>query len=333
MEWHVLDALRAMGCDAELFCANGLASGVPGFFGRAANKLLNVALREPERRVEGRLLRQLDTYSPNLVLVLLGNQYSPKTVQGMRARTKAPIVCWCQDQLSTLGRQFVLGAGYDAVFTKDRYMQDIFSRMIRSTTFHYLAEACNPRVHRSVEVTAEDTVRYGCEIMIAGNIYYYRQEILQQLGEFDLKMWGERTGWLIDRLGNRHQGRPVYGDEKAKAARAARICLNTLHFAEINSLNCRTFEIAGCGGFQLVSDVPVLGEHFEPDVEVAAFATVDELIDKARHYLRNPEEAARVARNGQLRAHRDHTYEMRLEQIITIMLGKDALPAITGQAN
>jgi spore maturation protein CgeB len=163
--------------------------------------------------------------------------------------------------------------------------------------------------------------------MIAGNLYYYRQEILQQLGEFDLKIWGSPTDWLVDRLGSRHQGRPVYGDEKAKAARAAKICLNTLHYAEINSLNCRAFEIAGCGGFQLVSGVPVLAEHFEPGEELATFATIDELIEKARYYLSHPDEAARIARNGQLRAHRDHTYEKRLEQIITLMLGKDALPA------
>jgi spore maturation protein CgeB len=326
MEWHVLEALRAMGVDAALFCANGFASGVPGLVGRAANKLLSVALREPERLLERRLLRQIGDYAPHLVLVILGNQFSPKTIQRMRGRSTAPFACWCQDQLSTLGRQYVLGAGYDVVFTKDRYMQDIFSRMIRSTTFHYLPEACNPRVHRTVEVTEAEQVKYGCEIMIAGNIYYYRQEILQQLDAFDVKMWGSRTDWLIDRLGSKHQGRPVYGDEKAKAARAAKICLNTLHYAEINSLNCRAFEIAGCGGFQLASSVPVLAEHFEPGEELATFATIDELIEKAHHYLAHPDEAARIARNGQLRAHRDHTYEKRLEQIITLMLGKDALP-------
>jgi spore maturation protein CgeB len=140
-------------------------------------------------------------------------------------------------------------------------------------------------------------------------------------------MWGAPTDWLVDRLGNRHQRRPVYADEKAKAARAAKICLNTLHYAEIDSLNCRAFEIAGCGGFQLASSVPVLGEHFEPDQELVTFSNIDELIEKARHYLAHPEEALRIARNGQLRAHRDHTYEKRLEQIITLMLGKGALPA------
>ena len=37
------------------------------------------------------------------------------------------------------------------------------------------------------------------------------------------------------------------------------------------ALNCRAFEIAGCGGFQLVTHVPVVTEHFEPDSEVATF--------------------------------------------------------------
>jgi spore maturation protein CgeB len=326
MEWHVIDALRHMGIDARLFCANTTFTGVPGPLGRAAGKLLGLAVREPERIIEGRLLRTVADFSPQLVLVLLGNQYSPKTVQLVRAKCQAPIVCWCQDQLSTMGRQYVLGAHYDAVFTKDRYMQDIFSRMVRSTSFHYLPEACNPRVHRTVELAEDDKRKYGCDLMIAGNLYYYRQEILQQLTEFDLKMWGASTDWLVDRLGSRHQNRPVYGDEKARAVRAALICLNTLHYAEINSLNCRAFEIAGCGGFQLISSVPVLAEHFVPDLELVTFATVDELIEKARYYLRNPDKAGLIARTGQARAHRDHTYEKRLEQVITLVLGSNALP-------
>jgi spore maturation protein CgeB len=315
-----------MGCEAQLFCTSQFFPGVPGLVGRATDKFLGLALREPERLIERRLQRAIGDFSPQLIIVILGNRISPKTINLLRTLSKAPIACWCQDAITSLGRQYMLGGRYDVVFTKDRYMQDIFSRMIRSTTFHYLPEACNPRVHRTVEVTEAEQVKYGCEIMIAGNIYYYRQEILQQLDAFDVKMWGSRTDWLIDRLGSKHQGRPVYGDEKAKAARAAKICLNTLHYAEINSLNCRAFEIAGCGGFQLASSVPVLAEHFEPGEELATFSTIDELIEKAHHYLAHPDEAARIARNGQLRAHRDHTYEKRLEQIITLMLGKDALP-------
>ncbi len=68
----------------------------------------------------------------------------------------------------------------------------------------------------------------------------------------------------------------------------------------------------------MVTRVPTLAEHFEPEVEVATFANVDELIDKTIYYLRNPAAAAAIAERGQLRAHRDHTYEHRLKEILRI---------------
>ena len=50
---------------------------------------------------------------------MLGSNLSPKTVKKIKKTVKVPIVCWCQDQLSTLGRQYVIGADYDKVFLKD----------------------------------------------------------------------------------------------------------------------------------------------------------------------------------------------------------------------
>jgi spore maturation protein CgeB len=109
-------------------------------------------------------------------------------------------------------------------------------------------------------------------------------------------------------------------DEKARAARAARISLNTLHFAEIDALNSRAFELAGCGAFQIVTSRPVLREHFLPGAEVETFESIGELIEKIRHYLRHPDSAALIAARGQERAYAEHTYEHRLQEILRIAL-------------
>ena len=319
-EWHVTDSLRHLECEVQLFHVRGALSGAAGLAYKAMHKATQLLLREPERLIEPRLMRTIEAFKPDVVLALLGNLYSPKTIAAVRKRTAAPVICWCQDQLSTLGRQFLLGAGYDAVFVKDRYMQDLFSRMIRSTRFLYLPEACNPRMHRPVPLTASDRQSFGCDVMIAGTLYYYRQEILQQLSSFDIKVWGYRPTWLVDRIPGRFMGRDVHGDDKVRACLASKICLNTLHYAEINGLNCRAFELAGCGGFQLVNRVPVLLDHFTPDVEVATFESIDELRDKINFYLANPAAATAIAENGRRRAHRDHTYEHRLRDILQVAL-------------
>jgi spore maturation protein CgeB len=324
-EWHVTDSLRHLGCMVELFHSREIVSGPLNWAGKAITKLSNAFLREPERLSETRLLRKIKEFSPALVLVLLGNQISPKTIAQIRKAMKGPIVCWCQDQMTTLGRQFLIGSHYDAVFVKDRYMQDLFSRMIRSTEFHYLPEACNPRMHRPIELLEADRRIFGCDLMLAGTLYYYRQEILEVLADLDIKMWGYRPDWLVDRLPGRFMGRDVHGDDKVRAALAAKICLNTLHYAEVNGLNCRAFELAGCGGFQMITSTPSIQDHFEPDEEIVAFRSAGELVEKARHYLRHPEEAQTIAHRGRLRAHRDHTYEHRLNEIFRVALNQPSL--------
>jgi spore maturation protein CgeB len=323
-EWHILDSLRYLGCEAELVHHGRDIAGPFGFAERALHKARNILMREPELRTEANLLRAIDRFSPSVILVVLGSQLSPKTMRIVRKRTSARIVCWCQDQMTTLGRQFLLASEYDAVFVKDRYMHELFSAMIRSTKFYYLPEACNPRMHRPLELSERDRETYGCDVMIAGTLYYYRQEILRQLlrqsPTIRMKVWGSKPDWLLDRLPGCHMGRYVHGDDKVRAALGAKICLNTLHFGEVNGLNCRAFELAGCGGFQMVTRVLTLAEHFEPEVEVVTFDSVEDLIEKTAYYLRNPAEAAAIAERGRLRAHRDHTYERRMEDILSIAL-------------
>lgn len=323
-EWHIVDSLTSLGCSADLFHTSNHIAGALGTAEKAFHKVRGLLIREPERLIEARLCRKIDEFSPAIILVLLGSQLSPKTMAVIRKRTSARIVCWCQDHMTTLGRQFLVAGGYDAVFLKDRYMLDLFSRMIRTTKFYYLPEACNPRMHRPLELSETDREIYGCDVMIAGTLHYYRQEILlqllQQSAGINLKIWGSRPDWLLNRLPGRHMGRLVHGDEKVRAALSARICLNTLHYGEVNSLNCRAFEIAGCGGFQIMTRVPTLAEHFEPDSEVVTFDTVDEMIEKVAYYLRHPAAAAVIAERGRLRAHRDHTYEHRLNEMLRIVL-------------
>lgn len=321
MEWHVVDALVQMRHEVELVETDLLRSSRGRLTRSVVPKLVNLVVREPERLSEARVLRAVDHFSPTLILVILGNQLSPKSLVRLRTRTKAPIVCWSQDQMTTLGRQFLLGAGYDAVFLKDRYMLDLFSRMIKSTSFHYLPEACNPRVHRPLALTTDDYVRFGCDVGIAATLYYYRQEVLQQLKEFDLKIWGSVPDWLLNRVADRHVGREIFLDDKVRAALAARISLNTLHFAEIDGLNCRAFELAGCGAFQIVTSKPVLKEHFIPGVEIETFDSTEELVEKIRFYLNHRDLAEAIAKRGHLRAHAEHTYEHRLRHLLTIATG------------
>lgn len=320
MEKHIVEVLTAMGHEVRHLNMRNIVRINPKMDAVAEYVLRNF-LREPERLGERRLLKLLSEFQPDFVLVLLGSMLSPKTVQRMRKIFSGKIVCWCQDQLTTMGRQYLIGSEYDKVFVKDHYLVDLFRSHV-GMDVDYMPEACNPVYHKRVELRGEDIAHYASEICTFGNIYYYRQAILESLTKYDLQVWGHRPDWLVDRLGGKFKGRPVYEEEKCKAMAGAKIVLNTLHFGEINGLNCRAFEVAGCGGFQLASYSPVIQEHFVVGEQIEVFKDKAELLQKVDYYLNNQDKAKAIAMSGMKRAHAEHTYEHRLKKLIeTIGLG------------
>lgn len=317
MEKHVLLTLRAMGHQALHFNINDVLPVHPKI-NRYINAGLRIVSREPERLLETKLLKAVHEQQPDLILVLLGNTLSPKTIDLIRRVFKGKIVCWCQDQITTMGRQYLIGGRYDAIFSKDHYMVEFMREMVGHKAVFYLPEACNPEFHRLVMLSGDDVKLYQSEICTFGTLYYYRQAILEHLCGYDLKVWGNVPDWLIDRIGSKHLGVGVYEKEKCKAISGAKIVLNSLHFGEIQSINCRAFEVAGCAGFQLISFTTAVAEHFEIGKEVEVFRNLTELTDKIDYYLARPEKRLEIGMAGQRRAYAEHTYRQRLSKLIEI---------------
>jgi spore maturation protein CgeB len=316
MEKHIVEVLATMGHEVRHFNIRDVVQIHPKV-DRLTQFMLRNLVREPERLSEKKLLRALAEYQPDLVLVILGSILSPKTVSRMRKQFAGRIVCWCQDQLTTMGRQYLIGCEYDRLFVKDHYLVDMFSNYL-GVDVHYLPEACNPVYHHSVTLSDSDRDRYKADIFTYGNIYYYRQTILEALQGYDLKVYGNMPDWLVNRLGDSFTGRCVFEEEKCKAVAGATIVLNTLHPGEIRGLNCRAFEMAGCGGFQLSSYSDAIAEHFVVGEEIEVFRNRAELLEKVDHYLDNPERARAIARAGQARAYAEHTYEHRLNRLFEL---------------
>lgn len=315
MEFHIIETLKRMGHEVFEFDIQTIFN-VNSKIDKYTQFIARTLLREPERIHEKKLVDFTKSISPDLVLVLLGNLTSPKTIKILKNSISAPIVCWCQDALSNIGRQYMIGSPYDQVFVKDHYMVNLFNDMI-GKRFSYLPEACNPAMH-FYEATP-DSMRhmYDSDVSTTATLYYYRQAILKPINEnHKLRLWGNRPDWLEYELGSAHTGRYVVDREKRFAFSSAKIVLNTLHYAEIDGVNCRFFEIAGCGGFQLVSHKSEVSRHFEIDKEVVTFDNSDDLMDKIKYYLGEPEKRKSIAEAGMKKAHASHTYEHRLNTML-----------------
>lgn len=257
-------------------------------------------------------------FQPDLVLITHGH-LPPHVIDRIRNASGAKISIWFPDALTNLGRQYMLASSCDAWFFKDPYMATVFREKIGLNAY-YLPEACNPLWHSKVKLTKSDRRKYGCDLATASNMYYYRAKSLETFKDYDLKMWGRSYArWLESSLRPSYQNFFVAEVEKAKAFNAAKIVLNTMHYGEIEGVNCRLFEAAGCGAFQIADWKPALPELFEPEHEIVTFRARQELKEKVDYYLAHPLERQEIAERARTRAHCEHTYQKRLEKMFGVL--------------
>ncbi len=78
----------------------------------------------------------------------------------------------------------------------------------------------------------------------------------------------------------------------------------------------RDFEVTAAGGFYLVQRHPDLSDLYVEGVEIEAWDDVNELVEKAIHYLEHPDEALGIARRGHERWKREHSWKKRFSDLL-----------------
>jgi spore maturation protein CgeB len=238
---------------------------------------------------------------------------APSAVRYLR-RNGAKIVLWYPDALVNMGRQMMLLTSYDAIFVKEPHLVDRCTALLGLPVF-YLPEACNSRLHRPLVVAGSEPY-----LVIAGSMYPSRMRLLERLMSkgIPLKLFGGPfPRWAGNTpLRDIHTGRCIFGEEKARIFRSAAGVLNNLHPGEIQGVNARLFEAAGCGAAVLTEYRPALPELFDIGREVLAFRDFDELVHQATRLLDEKDLTAQLGDAAARRAHRDHTYQRRITTIL-----------------
>ena len=102
------------------------------------------------------------------------------------------------------------------------------------------------------------------------------------------------------------------------------ICLNQhTPVAGTGSGNMRMFEATGCGACLMTDYKEENTDLFIPDEEIVVYRSYDELVEKARWLLDNPDKAKEIALEGQHRTLATHTYKQKAEVLnnyISILL-------------
>lgn len=117
----------------------------------------------------------------------------------------------------------------------------------------------------------------------------------------------------------RHRGE-VWGLDMYRALARSKVTLNRhINVAENNANNMRLYEATGVGTLLITDMKDNLGDLFEIGREIVAYSSQEEAAELIRYYLSHPEEAQAIAKAGQARTLRDHTYERRMHELVPIL--------------
>ena len=81
-------------------------------------------------------------------------------------------------------------------------------------------------------------------------------------------------------------------------------------------LPLRIFDILGCGGFCLTNYQPELTDLLEIGVDLEAYSSLEELVDKCAYYLEHEDERKQIALNGYKKVCEKHNYVQRIKEMI-----------------
>ncbi len=136
-----------------------------------------------------------------------------------------------------------------------------------------------------------------------------------------IEFWGYRaTDWPADSPIRRNYSGEAWGLDMFRVLRSARISVNRhIEVAEEFANNMRLYEATGVGSLLLTDAKANLHELFEAGREVETYADERELAEKIHHFLVDEDSRAAIARRGQERTLREHTYGERMKELAAIL--------------
>jgi len=315
-------AMRAIGADTRFLDFSAFSTGWDALSRLQAPASGRAVLHAKYADVLGEaVLHEAAAWRPDLVLALAQAPIGVRVLEHLRA-SGIRSAFWFVENFRVLPYWKQVAAAYDVFFAIQR---EPFLGMLREAGCPravYLPTACDRSRHAPIQLTSEERARFGSDVSFAGAPYLNRRRLLLALTDFAPRLWGE--GWDKTELA-RHAadgGRRFSLPEMVRVFSATRVNLNIHSAAHVDTLdpdpdyvNPRTFELASCGGFQLVDEREPLRELFAPD-EVVTFRTVAELRDQVGYYLAHDDERAALAARARQRALAEHTFEHRVETIL-----------------
>lgn len=270
------------------------------------------------------------SYKPDLILILKGETITKETLHKMRKKGFVTANWFMDSVYSPQAKSFVeeISPSYDFFFIIDS-LEVLKYAKICARYVYWLPLGLDPAVHRTMHLDDDEKQKYGSNVTFVGTVIPVREDVLKAVANFGLNIWAPPAsayGSWIDKkseLSRCYRGGPIFGDEVVKIYNASKIVvsIDSLYGNKIFSVTPRVFEVAGCGSFHICNVNDQLGKLLEIGEEIVCFKTKEDLKRLVKYYLVNEDEREAIAKNGQKRVYKDHTYARRIEEMDSFLKG------------
>ncbi len=218
----------------------------------------------------------------------------------------------------------------------DRHIDVSFiGQIIRSSRFHLAREKIlleilkkipiqiyTPSAHIPVSKKMTTPVRYAAYYIIQALKHLsVPEQTLQKIpGLRNAAILHEKPLLFVNPQLKPYLSKEVYGLEMFQVLHDSKITWNNhIDISKDSASNMRLYEATGVGACLITDWKPNIQNLFEPDTEVVTYRAADECTEKITWLLENPEERLKIAKAGQLRTLREHTFSQRAKQLRTII--------------
>lgn len=314
LEYHLANAFRFLGHNVTIF---DLTAVMPIKY--AFNYHAIKYFKKYDEFIFQNIAKKIIVIKPDLVIGTY-RFINPLCIKSIKKELPHTIIIHVNpDALTTFELQQIFASQYDFFFTKDPYIVNFMKQKMNLNAI-YLPEAFNPLVHQIPKINRiELEGKTNIDVLIFGYLYPYRVNMIKKLigSGINVTLFGKKDKRFFDpELDKYFHNEWITGERKAELLYGSKIVFNNFHYAEIESVNCKFFEIAGIGAFQICDYRPTVDEYSKIDSSKFTFKSIDEAIDLIKFYLDKPMLRHEMANIQYEHFVQNHTYEHRVKQIL-----------------
>lgn len=258
------------------------------------------------------VLAQIEKYNPDVVYMQNLSILNPGTLRKIkRKRFLVGQIASPMPNKDSL-RQF------DLIFSSFPHFVKKFRKMGISS--EYLKIAFEPRILNKIGKPK----RIYETTFIGGISPSHKKGILlltKVAKKIKLDVWGYGKDFLPrgTKLFKSHHGEAWSFDMYKKLAQSKITINRHIDVAENYANNMRLYEATGMGAMLITDKKKNLCDLFEVGREVVEYKNADDLVKKIRYYLKNGSARKKIARAGQKRTLKEHTYYIRMKELVDLI--------------